>query len=127
MANEHAVLIAEDDDGLRYAFATALERRGFKVDSAATGVDAVECLNQNGARYCAILLDMILPSVHGSSLIAHIARTNPRASVIAVTGYPDRVLFADQADRHVVKAIFVKPVDADDLAAFIQSRCSRDA
>jgi DNA-binding NtrC family response regulator len=127
MGKQHEVLIAEDDEGLRYAFATAFERRGFKVDAAPSGPEAVALLNADGGKYCAILLDMILPGVHGSSLIAHIARTNPRAHVIAVTGYPDRVLFADQADRHVVKAIFVKPVEADDLASFVESRCGREA
>jgi hypothetical protein len=53
--------------------------------------------------------------------------TAPRLAVIAVTGYPDRVLFADPSDRHVVKAIFPKPVDPVDVAAYIKSRCSRES
>lgn len=125
MATEHWVLVVEDDEGLRYAFTRALEKVGLKVDAAASGRDAVDLLNRQGSKYCCATLDMLLPSVHGSSVIAHIARTLPNLPVVAITGYPDRVLFADQADRHVVKAIFVKPVETGDVAAYVASRCQR--
>jgi DNA-binding NtrC family response regulator len=126
MAKEHWVLVVEDDEGLRYAFTRAFEKAGMKVDAAGSGRDAVDLLNRDGAKYCCVTLDMLLPSVHGSSVIAHIARTNSRLPIIAITGYPDRVLFADQADRHVVKAIFVKPVETADVAAYVASRCARE-
>ncbi|HEX8173204.1 MAG TPA: response regulator [Thermoanaerobaculia bacterium] len=120
------MLVIEDDEGLRYAFRVALERAEFQVDLAADGREAVQALNANAAEYCAVMLDMLLPGVHGSSILSHIARTAPKLAVIAVTGYPDRVLFADPADRHVVKAIFTKPVEAADVAAYVRSRCSRE-
>jgi DNA-binding NtrC family response regulator len=126
MGNEHAVLIAEDDEGLRYALTTAFERAGYRVDAAASGREAVQFINENAAGYCGVLLDMLLPNVHGSSVLAHIARVAPKLPVIAVTGYPDRVLFADPADRHIVKSIFVKPVEPADVVVYMQSRCKRD-
>ncbi len=125
MATEHKVLLVEDDEGLRYAMQIALERAELKVDLAVDGREAVQALNDDAARYCCVILDMLIPGVHGSSVVTHIARTAPRLAVIAVTGYPDRVLFADPADRHVVKAIFAKPVDPVDIAAYVRSRCSR--
>jgi DNA-binding NtrC family response regulator len=126
MAREHRVLVIEDDEGLRYAFTRAFEKVGLAVDSTGSGRDAVDILNRDSEKYCCVTLDMLLPSVHGSSVIAHVARTNPRLAILAITGYPDRVLFADQADRHVVKAIFVKPVETADVAAYVASRCSRE-
>ena len=119
------VLLIEDDEGLRYAMQVALERAGMQVDIAVDGREAVHAINTNPDAYCCVLLDMLLPSIHGSSVVTHIARTAPRLAVIAVTGYPDRVLFADPSDRHVVKAIFPKPVDPVDVAAYVKSRCSR--
>lgn len=126
MAREHRVLLVEDDEGMRYALRVALERAGFQVDVAATGREAVQFLNSQATAYCAVTLDMLLPNIHGSSVLTHVARTAPQLPVIAVTGYPDRVLFADPADRHVVKAIFTKPVEPTDVAAYVKSRCSRD-
>jgi len=125
MAKEHRVLLVEDDEGLRYAMQIALERAELKVDVAVDGREAVQALN-NGGAYCCVVLDMLLPSIHGSSVVTHIARTAPRLPVVAVTGYPDRVLFADPADRHVVKAIFAKPIEPTDVAAYVRSRCSRE-
>jgi DNA-binding NtrC family response regulator len=126
MAKEHRVLLVEDDEGLRYAMQIALERAELKVDLAADGREAVQALNDPSAGYCCVVLDMLLPSIHGSSIVTHIARVAPRLPVVAVTGFPDRVLFADPADRHVVKAIFAKPIEPADLAAYVRSRCSRE-
>lgn len=126
MEREHKVLLVEDDEGLRYAMRVALERAGLQVDVAVDGREAVHAINTAGTEYCCVILDMLLPSIHGSSVVTHIARVAPKLAVVAVTGYPDRVLFADPADRHVVKAIFAKPVEPTDIAAYVRSRCSRD-
>jgi DNA-binding NtrC family response regulator len=125
MASAQRVLLVEDDEALRYAMRVALERAGLKVEEAADGRQAVQAINVAPEAYCLVLLDMLLPSVHGSSVLTHIARTAPRLPVVAVTGFPDRVLFADPSDRHVVKAIFTKPVDPIDVAAYVRSRCAR--
>lgn len=126
MRREHKVLLVEDDEGLRYAMRVALERAELTVDLAVDGREAVQALNNDAAAYCCVVLDMLLPSVHGSSIVTHIARVAPKLAVVAVTGYPDRVLFADPADRHVVKAIFAKPIEPTDVAAYVRSRCSRE-
>jgi two-component system response regulator MprA len=125
MANTQRVLLVEDDEALRYAMRIALERAELQVEEAADGRQAVQAINGGPDSYCLVLLDMLLPSIHGSSVLTHIARTAPRLPVVAVTGFPDRVLFSDPADRHVVKAIFTKPVDPVDVAAYVRSRCSR--
>ena len=125
MADPVRVLLVEDDEALRYAMRHALERADLQVDEAADGREAVQAINANGDSYAVVVLDMLLPSIHGSSVLAHIARTAPKLPVVAVTGFPDRVLFIDPADRHVVKAIFTKPVDPVDVAAYVRSRCSR--
>jgi DNA-binding NtrC family response regulator len=125
MASAQRVLLVEDDEALRYAMRVALERAGLEVEEAADGRQAVQAINVAPEAYCLVLLDMLLPSVHGSSVLTHIARTAPRLPVVAVTGFPDRVLFADPSDRHVVKAIFTKPVDPIDVAAYVRSRCAR--
>lgn len=125
MAGENRILLVEDDEGMRYAMMHALERAGLTVEQAVDGREAVQAINGGADRFGCVILDMLLPGVHGSSVVTHIARVAPRLAVVAVTGFPDRVLFADPADRHVVKAIFAKPVDPVDVAAYVKSRCSR--
>lgn len=127
MAKEHKVLLVEDDEGLRYALRVGLERAGLTVQAAVDGREAVQAVNASAAEFCCVVLDMLLPNVHGSSVVTHIARVAPALPVVAVTGFPDRVLFADPADRHVVKAIFAKPVEPADVAAYVRSRCERES
>lgn len=127
MAKEHKVLLVEDDEGLRYALRVGLERAGLAVHAAVDGREAVQAVNAQATDFCCVVLDMLLPNVHGSSVVTHIARVAPELAVVAVTGFPDRVLFADPADRHVVKAIFAKPVEPADVAAYVRSRCEREA
>lgn len=126
MDKQHTVLLVEDDEGLRYAMSAALRKQGFVVNEAAEGKEAVAKIRSDGQNFCCVVLDMIVPNIHGSSILSHIAREIPKLAVVAVTGYPDRVLFSDQSDRHVVKAIFVKPVDPVDVATYLWSRCSRE-
>lgn len=126
LAEEKRVLVVEDNEGLRYAHRVALERAGMVVDCAENGREAVQKINEHGATYSCVLLDMILPQIHGSSVLTHIARVAPDLPVVAVTGFPDRVLFSDPADRRVVKAIFVKPVDPRGIAAYLQVLAAGD-
>ena len=126
MPAEHRVLLVEDDEGLRYAMNIALQRAGLAVDVAVDGQEAVDAINSSAHRYCCVILDMLLPSVHGSSIVSHVARVAAKLPIVAVTGFPDRILFADPADRNVVKAIFAKPVDPNDIAVYVKSRCDRE-
>jgi DNA-binding NtrC family response regulator len=126
VADEKRILVVEDNEGLRYAHRVALERAGMVVDCAENGREAVQMINSSGAIYSCVLLDMILPQIHGSSVLTHIARVAPDLPVVAVTGFPDRVLFSDPADRRVVKAIFVKPVDPRGVAAYLQVLAAGD-
>ncbi|HYH06727.1 MAG TPA: response regulator [Thermoanaerobaculia bacterium] len=126
MGKEHRVLLVEDDEGLRYALQIGLERAELTVHAVIDGREAVQAINTQADQYCCVILDMLLPHIHGSSVVTHIARVAPKLPVVVVSGYPDRVLFADPADRHIVKAIFPKPVEPTDVAAYVRSRCSRD-
>jgi CheY-like chemotaxis protein len=90
------------------------------VDCAENGREAVLKIDEHGAQYRCVVLDMILPQMDGASVLTHIARVAPHLPVVAVTGFPDRVLFADPSDRRLVRAIFVKPVDPRGIAAYVQ-------
>ena len=124
MPDAPRLLLVEDNEGLRYAMCVALSRAGFEVEEATDGKTAVQALSAAGT-YCCVVLDLLLPSVHGAAVLTHIARTAPKLPVVVVTGFPDRVLFADPSDRHVVKAIFTKPVQPVDIAAYVRSLCFR--
>ena len=110
------VLIIEDDDDTRAAYAEYLELLGFRVLTAATGAEAVAVAQ--GIVVDAVLLDWTLPDTHGPELYDRLrAIAAPRAlPVVAVTGHA-----LEAADRARFTAVMRKPVDLDTIAAWLRS------
>lgn len=72
MKSEQRILVVDDDDAIRALLRTVLRRRGFHVDGARNGVDA---LDQLGTRnYALILLDLMMPRMSGFELLDHLSR-----------------------------------------------------
>jgi CheY-like chemotaxis protein len=60
---EKRVLIVDDDDAIRALLFTVLRRRGFDVDTARNGIEALaRC---DACRYSLILLDLMMPRMSG--------------------------------------------------------------
>src|SRR5678815_5074292 len=60
-----AVLIVEDQPDLRDLLQFYLHRKGYSVDTAADGREALEKLD-NGFNPCVILLDLMMPVMDGT-------------------------------------------------------------
>src|SRR4051812_13153596 len=80
------VLVVEDDDTLRHMYKWALAAAGFKLDEAATGLDALQRLDDDPPD--AVVLDIGLPVVSGLVVRDEIAaRADMRhVAVVVVTG-----------------------------------------
>lgn len=110
----HRILLVEDHDAIRNAFAILLEDSGYHVRQATTAAEAVKAAED--FRPHLILLDLGLPDDSGLN-VARAIRANPDTRdsfVIAITG---RATEADQAA--CVSAgcddFLVKPVNASEL------------
>lgn len=86
MRDEQRILVVDDDDAIRALVQTVLRRRGFHVDGARNGADALQQLAT--ARYALILLDLMMPSMTGYELLEHLGResilTRPRVLILSV-------------------------------------------
>ena len=69
------VLVVNDAERTRPIAAQLLESRGYQVDLAADGQDAIHHLSSG--TYDAVILDVIMPRVDGRGVLVHLARTNP--------------------------------------------------
>lgn len=104
------VLVADDDPHVRTLCVTALRREGYLVDSV---VDGREALNRiEATNYHAVLLDLGMPYVHGSTLLSIISQTKPEMlrRVLVMTGAPDGAV---DPLIGVAGAILRKPVEID--------------
>jgi len=111
------LLIVDDDEGVRRAFAGILEMRGHEVRTAATADEGLRDLG--GFRPDAILLDLRMPMVNGFGFLYRL-RSHPRCSdlpVAIITG--DCTLTEDSLMelRALGAELRHKPIGAHDLIA----------
>lgn len=109
MRLEKRILVVDDDDAIRALLRTVLRRRGFVVDTARNGVEA---LDQMGARrYALIVLDLMMPRMNGfellEELVAQSIMTRPR--VLILTAGLDTRPF----DSTLVVGMIHKPFDVE--------------
>ena len=107
-ANEHRILIADDDASIRFFLGELLKKEGFEFDFAGTGAEALERLKKN--TYSLVLLDEKMPNMSGIEVLRHIKSEGYPMPVIMVTAYGSKEL-AMSAIRDGAYDFFTKPVD----------------
>ncbi len=85
------VLLVEDDEGIAALESATLERHGFRVEQAAIGQRALECLEEY-QRLALVVLDYKLPDMTGADIVATLGDRLATLPVVMVTGYPDPVV-----------------------------------
>jgi two-component system, OmpR family, response regulator ResD len=112
------VLVVDDEPMVREVITRYLERDGYRVASVADGAAALRWLE--AGRPDLVILDLMLPSVDGLSVLARLRETAAGLPVIVVTARgeePDRVLGLELgADDYVVK-----PFSPRELVARVSS------
>ncbi len=107
-----AVLIVDDDPGIRSSLARILRRDGYRVDLAESAAEALA--RDNWGDYFAILLDRRLPDNSADLLLPQIRELAPGAAVLIVTGYAD-LESSLRAIRNGASDYLLKPVDPAEL------------
>jgi two-component system response regulator HydG len=106
------ILVADDDEDIRTAYAGILTQAGHEVDTASTGTEAVERALET--RFDLILTDLAFPPTDGIRVLQEIKRIRPATLVVMFSGVPsiEPVL---SAFRKGAYDFMVKPVSADAL------------
>lgn len=101
------LLIADDDAGMRAALEARFLRRGWQVDLAVNGTEALNKFRQRV--HALVITDVRMPGRDGFELLREVQTTSPRTAVILLTAYgcvPDAV----EAMRNGACDYLVKPV-----------------
>lgn len=107
MDAEKRILVVDDDDAIRALLLTVLRRRGFRVDTARNGAEAVQrCLH---CRYALVLLDLMMPVMGGYDALEQLSRLADRPLVIVLTAGA----LPKQLDPEVVAGTLRKPFDIE--------------
>lgn len=107
-----AVLVVDDDKGVRFTVRRILEPTGLVVHEAVNGVEGLALMDRHDI--AAVLLDLQMPDMNGPEFLKSLRRDNRDTPVIVVTGYPDGDLMAEAA-RYGPVMLVTKPVQKNQL------------
>lgn len=117
------VLVIDDDQIVLQILAKILRREGYNVDTAETGREALEKL-QNKIYHIAII-DVRLQDINGIDLLAQIQKTVPNMKKIMLTGYPSNE-DKTRALELGANEYLAKPVKSEELIAAIECELQQD-
>ena len=118
MSEKNCVLVVDDDEGVRKSLHLILKKKGYLVESAETGKEALAIAQ--GGLINVTLLDVKLPDIMGTELLAPLKQTNPDMSVIMITGFAS-VENAVQSLTAGASGYITKPIDLDGMLEKIKT------
>ncbi len=116
------ILIIEDEEDVVEFIKDGLRSEGFNVDFALTGSEGLSQARENC--YDLILIDLLLPDIHGLELCKTLAKDGNSASRIVLTAKNDLKLKLE-AFREGVDDYVVKPFSFEELLARIRAVLKR--
>lgn len=115
MAEPNArILIVDDDRDTRKGLSKILGEKGYEIETAGTGQEAIAKAEERFFNLA--LLDIKLPDIEGTKLLATLKKIHPHIDVIIVTGYAS-LENTIQALNGGASFYMTKPIDLDELFA----------
>ncbi len=110
--NEARLLVVDDEESLRITTAAIFEKEGYIVDTASSGDEAVELLNNTD--YDLVLTDLHMEGGDGLSVLSQIRRHAPLTISVVLTGFAS-VESAIAALQEGAYDYLVKPCDIESM------------
>jgi CheY-like chemotaxis protein len=101
-------LVVDDSMLIRHTVCRFLEERGYNVESASNGLDALQILKE--IRPDILITDMMMPKMDGSQLITEMKK-DPRTATIPIIVLAGRQSAAGLPPEHRANATIWKDID----------------
>jgi two-component system, chemotaxis family, chemotaxis protein CheY len=112
------ILVVDDDDSIRELLAIILESRGFEVETAVDGQEALDRLHSRDGRTppALVLLDLMMPGMDGITFVDEIRKDASYASVpVVVISGDQRATRRLERAKVDVQECMIKPIELDAL------------
>ncbi len=114
---KNRILVIDDDEGIREACSTVLERERYIPVLAETGEMGLELLKKED--FDLVIVDLKLPGISGMDVLKRSREDNPEIPVIMITGYAT-VETAVEAMKAGAFDYLVKPFSPDELRVVVK-------
>jgi PAS domain S-box-containing protein len=113
------ILIVDDEPLIQQVTKTSLEERNYRTLLASDGIEAIALYAQYQQEICAVLMDIMMPSMDGLTAIRTLQKLNSQVKVIATSGLASNHQLAEVTGIGV-KAFLPKPYTATELLDTLQ-------
>ena len=125
-SRKRTIFVVEDEPTLRALVRRVLERRGYEVIEAASGLSALELWKEKKTHVDLLLTDMVMPDgISGRQLADKLKADNPDLKVIYTTGYSPELMGQEVALREGVNFL-QKPYPPQKLVETVRNGLEDD-
>jgi DNA-binding response OmpR family regulator len=119
VATTKTILVVDDDKSIIRTFTRILQKNGYEIDAVETGKEAIE--KADSKQYDLALVDIRLPDMDGTELLAKMKKPLQSTIKIMITGFPSLESGVKALDEGA-DAYLVKPVKPEELLLLIEEK-----
>ena len=109
--DQRTLLLVDDEPGIRSALTRMFRRDGYRILTAASGLEALDLLAINAVQV--IISDQRMPGMCGTEFLNTVKQLHPDTVRIILSGYTDLEVVTESVNRGAVFKFLTKPWDDD--------------
>ena len=107
------ILVVDDDESIRWVLAKGLKKKGYTVDFAQNGLEAIKKVEKH-EEYFIVFLDIFMPEISGLEVLKKIKQIRPSLFVVIMTAQGTMKNTIEAMQRGAYEYIS-KPFDMDEI------------
>ena len=111
------ILIADDEESMRFFLSEMLKKEGYLYETAIDGVDALSKIKRSS--FDIAILDLKMPKLNGMELLSEIKKVSPDTVVIIITAHGTRNIAIEAIEKGAYD-YFIKPFDVNEMRIVIK-------
>src|ERR1035437_548210 len=117
--HKKTILVVDDDKSILRTFTRILQKSGYEIETAETGKEAME--KTESRHYDLALVDIRLPDMDGTDLLAKLKEPLQHTVKIMITGFPSLETGVKALDEGA-DAYLVTPVKPQELLVLLEEK-----
>ena len=122
MDEKESILIVDDDEVTRRSLSLILDKKGYQTETAGTGREALEKAQERF--FNVALLDVKLPDMEGTELLAPLKKMHPDMTVLMITGHAS-LESAVHSSLEGALAYITKPLNLNTVLTAVKDACKK--
>ncbi len=124
-AKSESILYVEDRSDVAEVGRSMMEKLGYRVTVALSGLDALEMFRENPGRFEAVVTDQTMPGMTGTELARKMFEIRPDLPIVLMTGHSETVT-PESAKRLGIRSYLRKPIVTHELAVALRNAIDGD-